>query len=439
MGTTHSAPNEPAAVTTTPDHHVAPEVLTNALARTRQLIDGAAQPRSGEEKRTRASLRRLFDDPHAVDVTITLTDEVMRFTSPQSAARALRDAVKHSSSKGFGVVNVLGLRAVAALSLVAPSLALKIVEGRVRGLTENLILDDAPASLSATFARHRDDGLSLNVNVLGEAVLGEREANDRLARVLEMVRRPDVNYVSVKLSSIVSQLLTIDHEGSLRRVSEKLRELYSEAEASGTFVNLDMEEFRDLRLTLDAFTSVLSEPTFTSLSAGIVLQAYLPESHGALEELLDFAHRRHDRGGALLKVRLVKGANLAMEHVESELHGWRAAPYPSKADVDASYLRLLDVALRPEHAEVLRVGVASHNLFHVAWALELATSRGVLAQLDVEMLEGMASATTLPRPSRTSFAASTRTRPPRITFERPSSSVTTRPSSMSSVSDSSTL
>jgi RHH-type proline utilization regulon transcriptional repressor/proline dehydrogenase/delta 1-pyrroline-5-carboxylate dehydrogenase len=377
-------------VTALPDANVPPSVLNDALARTRHLIDAAARPRNAQDRRTRQSLRRLFDDPQAVDVTITLTDEVMRFSSPRSAASALRVAVRHSTSRGFGAVNLLGLRAVAALSLFAPSVARRLVATRVRGLTQNLILDDSPKSLSATFEEHRRDGLDLNVNVLGEAVLGEREAADRLERVLEMVRRRDVNYVSVKLSSIVSQLLTIDEEGSLRRVSEKLRVLFREADAAGTFVNLDMEEFRDLRLTVDAFMSVLAEPAFTFLSAGIVLQAYLPESHGALEELLAFARRRREQGGGALKVRLVKGANLAMERVEAELHGWSAAPYPAKADVDASYLRLLDVALRPEHADALRVGVASHNLFHVCWALELAASRGVLRQLDVEMLQGMA-------------------------------------------------
>lgn len=383
------------AFMTIPDDHVPPSVLARALERTRRLVDASATPRSREERLTRQSLRRLFEDPSAVDVTITLTDEVMRFTSPRSGASALRAAVKQSSSKGFGLLNVMGLRAVAALSLVAPSLALRVVDTRVRDLTDNLILDDVPANLSAKFDEHRREGLLLNVNVLGEAVLGEREAESRLNRVLEMMRRSDVNYVSVKVSSIVSQLLTIDHEGSLRRVGERLRLLYREAQSSGTFVNLDMEEFRDLRLTLDAFMSVLSEPEFASLSAGLVLQAYLPESHAALEELIAFALQRREQGGAVLKVRLVKGANLAMEHVESELHGWNAAPYSTKADVDASYLRLLDVALRPEHGDALRVGVASHNLFHVSWALELAASRGVLEQLDVEMLEGMANSEAL--------------------------------------------
>jgi RHH-type proline utilization regulon transcriptional repressor/proline dehydrogenase/delta 1-pyrroline-5-carboxylate dehydrogenase len=80
-----------------------------------------------------------------------------------------------------------------------------------------------------------------------------------------------------------------------------------------------------------------------------------------------------------------------MEKAEATLHGWIAAPYQSKADVDASYSRLLDTALRDDHADAVRIGVASHNLFHIAFALEIAKKRKVMDQLDIEMLEGMAN------------------------------------------------
>ncbi|MGB8179921.1 MAG: bifunctional proline dehydrogenase/L-glutamate gamma-semialdehyde dehydrogenase [Acidimicrobiales bacterium] len=377
------------------DDRVPASVREQALARARALIEVAARPRTRHERETRKNLRRLFSDPRAIDVTITLTDEVMRFHTSDSAGAALRDAAAKTSPSGFGFVNMFGLRALAWGSRVAPPLALGIVETKIRSLTQNLILDADPDELTKQFAAHAGEGLRLNVNVLGEAVLGEGEARDRLARVLDVLRRPDVNYVSVKLSSVVSQLLTVDHRGSLERAADRLRLLFREAAKHDTFINLDMEEYRDLRLTLDAFTTVLDEPEFLSLHAGIVLQAYLPDSHAALEELITFSKRRHREGGGVVKVRLVKGANLAMEHVEAELHRWQAAPYGSKADVDASYLRLVDVALRPEHAKSLRVGVASHNLFHVAWAIELAKARGVPEQLDIEMLEGMANAEAL--------------------------------------------
>src|SRR5699024_4122373 len=126
------------------------------------------------------------------------------------------------------------------------------------------------------------------------------------------------------------------------------------------------------------------DPGLRDLRLGVALQAYLPDSRAALEEVLHLSRRREAAGGRPLRVRLVKGANLAMERVEAELHGWEQTVYPTKAEVDASYLDLLDLALTPGLG--LRVGVASHNLFHVAAAHLLATERGEAGRMEVEML-----------------------------------------------------
>jgi len=367
-------------------------LATESSARARRLIVDAESVRSRHERKTRKRFVRLFDDPQALDVTIALTDEVMRFTSTQSAVATLRRAADRSSIRGFGVLNALGLRVIALASRWVPHVVVRVVHARIASLSADLILNADRDRLERYGEERRGEGLALNINVLGEAVLGEREAKDRLARVIEMLQRPGVNYVSVKLSSIVSQLVTIDADGSLERVAERLRVLYREAQLHSAFVNLDMEEYRDLRLTVGAFQLVLSEPEFATMSAGIVLQAYLPESHAALGELLTWAKHRFVRSGGQIKIRLVKGANLAMEHAEAELHGWTAAPYQTKAEVDASYARMIDACLRPAWSDAVRVGVASHNLFHVAWALDVAKVRGVIDQLDVEMLEGMANA-----------------------------------------------
>jgi RHH-type proline utilization regulon transcriptional repressor/proline dehydrogenase/delta 1-pyrroline-5-carboxylate dehydrogenase len=306
---------------------------------------------------------------------MTLTDEVMRVSARASAAGILRAAARRASVTGFGAFNALGLRLVALLSRLSPSLAVRVTHSRVRSLSKDLILPAEASSLRRHLAIREREGIGLNINVLGEAVLGEREANERLERVLEIMHREEVTYISVKLSALVSQITTIDHEGSMARVVNQLRTLYRAAQRDGVFVNLDMEEYRDLRLTVDGFRAVLSEPEFAGISAGIVLQAYLPDSHAALEELVVWAKVRFESSAGQIKIRLVKGANLAMEHAEAQLHGWTPAPFASKADVDASYARLLDISLRPEHANAVRVGVASHNLFDVSWALDVARAR----------------------------------------------------------------
>ena len=371
------------------------KLATTAISRTKELMAQSDKLRDRREKANRKRVARLFKDPKAIEVTITLTDEVMRISSVKSSSRIFRRAAKKASITGFGPLNGIGLHAIGIISNVLPVPVVAAVHQRVRALSKDLILASEAEKLTKHLARRTEKGISLNINVLGEAVLGHHEADLRFQSILEMMRRSEVDYISVKLSSIVAQLIIIDVEGSITRVSEKMRILYREAQQHSVFVNLDMEEYRDLPMTVAAFMRVLDEPEFECMKAGIVLQAYLPESHKFFAQLVEWSKARYARTEATIKVRLVKGANLAMERAEAELHGWSSAPYHSKSDVDASYVRLVDAALRPEHSQAVRIGIASHNLFHMTWALEVAKSRGVVDQIDIEMLEGMANAEAL--------------------------------------------
>lgn len=357
----------------------------------RALMDESDKTRKFDEKSSRKRVARLFKDNKAIQATITLTDEVMRIQSNSAAARIFRRAAKQASVVGFGFINAIGLKALGIFSRFLPGTSVAVVHKTIRTLSKSQILPYENAALKKHLTNRSKTGISLNINVLGEAVLGEHEANTRLDLILGMIRRPEINYISVKLSAVVAQIITIDFDNSVNRVSEKMRVLYREAIANETFVNLDMEEYRDLPMTVAAFKKVLSEPEFSKMNAGIVIQAYLPESHHFFAQLVEFSKQRFAQHGSHIKIRLVKGANLAMENAEAELHGWVSAPYKSKSDVDASYARLIDTALRPEHADAVRIGIASHNLFHLTWAIEVAKTRGVIRQLDVEMLEGMAN------------------------------------------------
>src|SRR5262249_25450479 len=158
--------------------------------------------------------------------------------------------------------------------------------------------------------------------------------------------------ISVKVSSVFSQINLVAFRHTVERVKERLRALYRHAlahryrrpdgELAPKFINLDMEEFRDLDLTVTAFREVLDEEEFAALPAGIVLQAYLPESHRVQRALTDWALARAARGGAPIKLRIVKGANLAMERIEAHLHDWPQAPYAAKREVDANWKRMVE-------------------------------------------------------------------------------------------------
>ncbi len=376
-------------------HTVAPlaeATLTDAaLALADDWVAATAAGQTPAEQRTTGRLAALVSDPAGLELAMHFVDRVARPEDLGVAARELGGlAASASAARGFlGPADLALLRAGAAVAPVLPRVVVPAARLRLRQLVGHLVADAGPG-LTRHIAAARAEGFRLNLNLLGEAVLGEAEAGRRLDRIAALVRRPDVDYVSVKVSAVASQLSTWDTAGSRDRVVERLRPLYRTAAEHGVFLNLDMEEYRDLALTVQVFEQLVMDPDLLGLEAGIVLQAYLPDSLAALDELTDLAARRRASGGARIKVRLVKGANLAMEKVEAELHGWPQAPFTTKADVDANYVRLLDAALRPERTGDVRIGVASHNLFHVALAHLAAQERGVTEALDVEMLQGMA-------------------------------------------------
>ncbi len=355
-------------------------------------LERSAHGRGRELRRTRR-VARLLDDTQGLAFVLALTDEVLRIRDPKRAARHFRELVTSSGIPKFmGPLDRVSVRLGSLLSVLVPRAVMPLVLARVRAELSGYVVPADPSRLTRHIARRRDRGFRLNLNVLGEAVLGEDEARHRLETVIALLQRRDVSYISVKISAICSQLNVADFDHEVEKVAEGLRHLYDEALAHEPpkFVNLDMEEYRDLMLTAAVFQQVLSEEPYGGLNAGIVLQAYIPDSLVVLGELCRWARERYERHGGSIKVRIVKGANLAKERVDAELAGWPQAPYPTKSEVDANYKRMLDVILDPVNAGALRVGVASHNLFDVAWALVISEDRNLRAMIDVEMLEGMA-------------------------------------------------
>ena len=373
-------------------------IAEEAVSLVSRWLDVATDVETRDERHLADRLLGLVEDEDGVAFTMRFVDRVARSRHNHLAARQLSRLVRGGRLPAFlGPIDRLLLAVGARLAPFLPALVMPLARRRMRGLVGHLVVDSEPGAMHGHLASRRDDGYDLNVNLLGEAVLGEAEAGRRFQRTLDLIDDPEVSYVSVKVSSIASQVNLWAFDHTLERVKDRLRRLYERAAdpASGggpTFVNLDMEEYRDLELTIRAFTELLDEPALRHLDAGIVLQAYLPDAFEALQRLTAWADARRGAGGGQVKVRLVKGANLAMEQVDAAMHGWEQAPYMSKAEVDANYKRCLDWVLRPEHTGALRVGLASHNLFDVAWALLLAEARGVSDRIEFEMLQGMAPA-----------------------------------------------
>ncbi|KAA6434986.1 aldehyde dehydrogenase family protein [Agrococcus sediminis] len=340
-------------------------------------------------------LAGVLRDPKGLDFAVRFVDGVVRPEDVHVAARTLRE-IAGAAPAFLPWPMRQALKLGGGVAPLAPQVVVPIARRVLREMVGHLIIDATDARLGAAIARIRATGARLNVNLLGEAVLGDREAARRLEGTLALIERPDVDYVSIKVSATTAPHQPWAFDAAVEEVVERLLPLYRRAHATGTFINLDMEEYKDLEMTMAVFTRILATEGLESYEGGIVLQAYLPDAMPAMERLQTWAAERIAAGGAPVKVRLVKGANLPMERVESSLHDWPLATWHTKQDSDTHYKRVLAWALTPERVRAVRLGVAGHNLFDVAFAWLLAKQRGIEAGagagsgLEFEMLLGMA-------------------------------------------------
>ena len=336
-------------------------------------------------------LAAALKEPGGLDFIVRFVDHVIRPEDPAIAARALRELAQQRPGflpPALRAVFDVGGRAAP----LVPRIAVPVARRVLRQMVSHLIVDARDKQLGKALETLRDEDTRLNINLLGEAILGKGEADRRLEGIAELIRRDDVDYVSVKVSAATAPHAPYAYDEAVEDITARLTPLYELAREKRTFVNLDMEEYHDLDLTLDVFMGLLEKPQLRDYEAGIVLQAYLPDALGAMIRLQEWSARRVASGGAPIKVRVVKGANLPMEQMQASLMGWPLATVASKQEADTNYKRVLNFAFTPEHLANVRIGVAGHNLFDVALAHRLMERRGLPKDaVEFEMLLGMAT------------------------------------------------
>ncbi|MDH5522031.1 MAG: proline dehydrogenase family protein, partial [Acidimicrobiia bacterium] len=238
---------------TDPAHNSGQDLVEPAVALVGQWLERARELETKRERSQAAQLDGVVSDEAGVRFAMRFVDRVIRPEDHRVAAEELVALVRDRNGEplpGFlSSVDKVLLQAGARLAPVIPQIVMPLAVRRMRQIVGHLVVDADPATMASHLSSRQAEGFRLNVNQLGEAVLGDGEAQRRFEKADRLLDNPDVHYVSVKTSSIVSQLNYWAWDDSLTRVIEQLRPLFLKARERGTFINLDMEEYHDLGLT----------------------------------------------------------------------------------------------------------------------------------------------------------------------------------------------
>lgn len=293
------------------------------------------------------------------------------------------------------------------LGSLAPGLMSAAIKKNVTEMAKMFITGENPNEALTVLKTARKNKMNFTVDILGEACLSEKEALVYQQRYMELIKWlaqdsvkwqhdpqldedhwgpiPKVN-VSVKLSSLYSQVKGTAWEESIAILSERLLPIFRCAKESNVFINLDMENYDLKDLTLAVFKNMLQMPEFKDYPHwGIVIQAYLRDSLKDIKSLVEFAKKR----GVVFTVRLVKGAYWDSETIVAEQRDWPFPVYTNKKESDANYEECAEVLLT--HHKFIKTALGSHNVRSIAAAMAVANKLGLPKNsFEIQMLYGMA-------------------------------------------------
>ncbi|MHB8730960.1 MAG: proline dehydrogenase family protein [bacterium] len=203
-------------------------------------------------------------------------------------------------------------------------------------------------------------GLLANTTVLGEGVTDTAAAESVVRQYLAVLDRMDGELLRANIAVKLTNLgLDFGEDVAYRNTAR----LIEHAARYGSFVRIDMEESPRVDATLRTYRRLREAG---SEQVGIALQAYLYRSERDLTDLLPLAPN----------VRIVKGAYLEPADVA----------YPRKADVDRSYVRLVESALRAG----AYTAVATHDDRIIRHVAEFAAREEIpAAAFEFQMLLGV--------------------------------------------------
>ena len=290
---------------------------------------------------------------------------------------------------------------------IPAQVAATTLSGAVETLARKYVAGENIPQALKSIERLRKQSMAFTLDLLGEAVITETEAEAYLNQYLDLMKQltdaakgwktmPQIDsadgvelpkvQVTMKLTAFYSQFDPLDVAGSREKVGAHIRTLLRRAKELGVAVHFDMEQYRYKDATLATLKKLLMEDEFKERSdIGVTLQAYLRDTYEDLKDLIEWAKKRKNP----ISVRIVKGAYWDQETITARQNHWPTPVYNHKSSTDANFERMTQLLL--ENNEYLYAAIGSHNVRSQALALAIAKDLNIPSRrIEFQVLYGMA-------------------------------------------------
>ncbi len=149
-----------------------PVAVQAALFLARRLQERATELQTPPEKRQQAELDRMLQTPSDKATLAQMTDQAFRTNNPHRAVEHLIHILDvQGVPRFFGPLDRTLMKGFQSFGGYAPGVALPLVKEHMQKETANVILPGEKEMLTHHLRERTREGVRMNVNFLGEAIL----------------------------------------------------------------------------------------------------------------------------------------------------------------------------------------------------------------------------------------------------------------------------
>ena len=371
----------------------------------KRLTDAIASINSAESTQHKwldSLINRTVSDPKFRIQALRFIDVLPSLDDDQVLAEHLQEYFSQVSLPSFADWGLKHSDSPWVTRIASPT-----VRYTLRGLARKFMGGSQLHHALTSISRLRHQNINFTLDLLGEATISDEESSHYQIQYLDMIsslsepvnnwahnslldtshgkNAPRLN-VSIKLSSLYSQIRSNAYDKSIQAICVRLRPIVRAAIQYDAFITIDMEQYDLKHIVMGCFRQIIMEHEFKNWPHfGLAIQAYLKDTYDDLTNLIKLAEERQTP----FTIRLVRGAYWDYETVIAKQNNWSCPVWEHKNDTDFNYEQCLYLLLSSH--EHIHSAIATHNPRSIAYAMALTEHFNLEKdQYEFQMLHGMA-------------------------------------------------
>ncbi len=205
-------------------------LIENSIKLAEKWQNRATELVSDFDREFYVKMNKMLEHPEDKALLIELMDQCFRADSNERIANQIIFLLeKHGMAHFFTTKDKTLLWLFQNFGKFLPQLSVPMFVNQIRDDTRTVVIKGEEEPFNKHLINRKEEGTRVNINLIGEVVLGEEEAEERVQKYLKALSNPNIDYISIKISTIYSQINALDFDHTVEVLVEKLTRIYEQA------------------------------------------------------------------------------------------------------------------------------------------------------------------------------------------------------------------